>query len=56
MALKYHHKQADSEVILWMYTKKINLNLGNPRIKSPTVETTVREKLYNQAHMANSRR
>ena len=56
MGLKNHHKQAGSEDILWIYILKINLNFGNPRIKNPRVERTVRDKLYNQAHMANSGR
>ena len=33
MGLKFHHKQADSEVILWLYIKRINLNIGNPKSK-----------------------
>ena len=56
MGLELHHKQADSEVILWIYIRKINLNFGHLRFKTPRVETTVRDKLCNQAHMANSGR
>ena len=56
MGLEFHHEQANSEVILWSYIRKINLKFGNSRIKSPRVETTVRDKLCNQAHMANSGR
>ena len=45
MGQKYHDKQANSEVILWIYIKKVNSKFGNPRVKSPRVEATIRDKL-----------
>ena len=56
MELNYHHEQANSEVILWIYKQSINIRVCNSRIQNRKVETTGLDKLGDQAHLANSGR